>query len=200
MQKKRREKKERTLPQSLIVAYSLIILVPIIILVAVTALLLQMSISDGIMEEERVLLESKADRIEGVVSSFVRLETIVNLRTDLLRYLAHDADQLDSEDIEDYIRMVLEVERNLFLVNDQVENVHLFIDNPKVYERFPVVVSISRMEDVLQPWDYGTRSPVLLRQNAAENPEIAVYTKELRNLGRKIGYIQMSTKLSTILP
>ncbi len=193
------KERKRSLTYRLLLTYALIILIPVIILVSTTSILLQRERIDIISRTANAELDETVNRIEGMLEAIARIETAVRMRSDLINLIATPStDWNDYDNIRLYIDEIDEIQRELFLVS-QVDNIHVFLRNEKVPERWPVVLHERRLQECREPWDYSYSGVNIGITQTNENVNIA-HTMALTHSGRRIGTIQSVINLNSFLP
>lgn len=190
-----------TFSQQLIITYSAIILIPLLLLVIFTSLYMQEQQVTALIELGEKELTENANRVQDDMESFARLTSVLSIKNEFLHLISsEDTDWNNFDTIDELKRALTEIERNIFLL-PSLENVHIYNETQHTPERWPILFSEDRMDKTTgYPWDFAVQLPFRLTQSGQENPYVVSQMMELTLLGKHIGYLQTTTKLSNFLP
>ncbi len=179
--------------------YTLIIAVPVLALILVGSEYLGntllRSASSDILEEVR----SDAAFVERNIDEMERLESVITSDYELLRTFYFFAGS-DSQAIIDVLTgEILYLDRLMFALPD-LYALHLFIENPNVPERWPIVFSEKRLDLTHFPrWTFNYSDPATASIQSSREPA-ACLTRDVQLTRRHVGYLQITKKMTDFFP
>lgn len=179
--------------------YTLIIAVPVLVLTLAGSeyfgnALLRTASSD-VLEEVR----SDAEFVERNIEEMERLESVITSDYELLRTFYFFAGS-DSQAIIDVLtREILYLDRLMFALPD-LYALHLFIENPNVPERWPIVFSEKRLDLSHYPrWTFNYSDPATASIESSREPSVCL-TRDVQLTRRHVGYLQITKKMTDFFP
>lgn len=183
----------------LALVYTLIIAVPLLVCFMGASEYLRSSLYDSVFADARRAVAGNVSHISESVESIERLESIITSDAELLRkFYYSDENDLDSM-IENFRSDIKNLERLQYAM-PQVYALHLFVSNPLVPERWPIIFREERLDfSRFTRWTYNYRDDIMGNIEASKEPS-ACLTREILLNKRHVGYIQISVKMADFLP
>lgn len=205
---------QRSLQSRLIVAYIAIILVPSLLVSIVSFNAINKTYISDTIDKSESLLNMEKLHIQNQIESMERSAQLARSDKEVVNYLTRDEDPPLKELVDFNMNAYVNLTRIQFN-NPNIENLHLFTDNPYVYEIWPIIFSEQRIKQEpwysatyglgdQQMWYFQNHSLDLTKLNVA-NPETKIPKVSLLQeisviAGEHSGIIQVDMLLSDFAP
>jgi len=191
--------KRITFSSQIAIVYTLIIAVPIMLFVILASEYFRVSMYESVRTEARKAASDNARAIEQAVGQMERLESIVTSDYDLLRAF-YFAEAKDEDAMIEILRSDVKNLERLQFALPQVNSIRIFVANPHVSERWPIVFKESRLDLAGLPrWSFGYRDG-LMGNISAKTEDTACLTREILLNKRHVGYLQLGMRMADFAP
>lgn len=183
----------------LAIVYTLIIAIPLLIFILLASEYLNTNLMQSINQEALTTVGDNKTYVMNYIDQMERLESVVSSDYELLRTL-YFANPKETETIVEGMLFHVKALERLQFALPQIYNIHLFVENPAIPERWPLVFRQERLNlEAFPRWSYNYRNMIMGNLEQSKEPAICL-TSELLLNKRHVGYLQISMKMKDFIP
>ncbi len=191
--------KRLTFSSQIALVYTLIIAVPIMLFVFLASEYFRISMYDSVLSDARKAASDDAYVINLAVEQIERLESIITSDYDLLRTF-YFTEKKDEDSIIETLRYDIKNIERLQFAMPAIYSIRIFVDNPFVPERWPIVFKEDRLDlPSLPRWSYNYRDN-LMGSISAKSEDAVYLTQEILLNKRHVGYLQLGIRMIDFAP
>lgn len=181
------------------VVYTVIIAIPLFILIIGGSEYLSNSLIESLALEAQRTVRDQRTYMETMIDQMERLESVIGSDYTLLHFFLFSTPEDTGTIVENLLYHTKALERILF-AQPMIYKVHLFIENPIVPERWPLVFREDRIKNKNFPrWIFNYENHII--SDVALQIEPAVYlTSELQLNKRHVGILQIGVRMEEFAP
>ncbi|MCX7655952.1 MAG: histidine kinase [Treponemataceae bacterium] len=181
------------------VVYTVIIAIPLFILIIGGSEYLSNSLIESLALEAQRTVRDQRIYMETMIDQMERLESVIGSDYTLLYFFLFSTAGDTTSIVETLLSHTKALERILF-AQPMIYKVHLFIANPVIPERWPLVFREDRIKDQIMPrWVFNYENRII--SDVALQIEPAVYlTSELQLNKRHVGTLQIGVRMADFAP
>ena len=187
--------------KSLAIVYTLIIAIPLMLLLLIGSEYLGTTMYDSIEAEAGKAVADNAAYVETRVDQMERLESIITSDYELLRTF-YFSEASDKELIIETLRTDIKNLERLQFALPQIYALRLFVQNPNIPERWPIVFREDRFDfKKFDRWTYNYRDEVMGNIESTKELSACLTREVFLNINKKhLGYLQLSVKMVDFFP